>query len=72
LNDEGGSTLILDTAAEELLGTIAQKITNVEKKTRVISAEMERNKIDGNHKANKKLKGNKKKLLRRKIALEKE
>ncbi|KAH7093109.1 hypothetical protein FB567DRAFT_609442 [Paraphoma chrysanthemicola] len=72
LNDEGGSTLVLDTITEELLGTIAQKITNVEQKIRVILNDIERNRISSNHKANKKLKEDKKKLLKRKAALEKE
>ncbi|KAH7083176.1 hypothetical protein BKA63DRAFT_584450 [Paraphoma chrysanthemicola] len=72
LNDEGGSTLVLDTITEELLGTIAQKITNVEQKIRVIVNDIERNRISHNNKANKKLKEDKKKLLKRKAALEKE
>lgn len=64
--------MILDTATDELLRTITERISNVDKKIRAIGNEIERNKIGGNHKANKSLKNNKKKLLRRKIALEKE
>jgi hypothetical protein len=72
LNDEGGSILVLDTATEEILGLVAQKITNVEQELRKVSYEMDQNRIAHNNKLNKKLKSKKKKLMSRKSALEKE
>jgi hypothetical protein len=72
LNDEGGSTLALDAPTEELLGLIAHKITNIEKKIRVVTNEMDLYRAKSGNKTSKKLKEKKKKLLSRKIALEKE
>jgi hypothetical protein len=75
---------VLDVATEELLGRITQKIANIEKKLKVLSNQMDLNRIRNNNKShdktdekmniksNKKLKEIKKKLLSRKIALEKE
>lgn len=75
---------MLDVATEELLGRITQKIANIEKKLKVLSNQMDLNRIRNNNKShdktdekmniksNKKLKEIKKKLLSRKIALEKE
>jgi hypothetical protein len=75
---------VLDVATEELLGRITQKIADIEKKLRVLSNQMDLNRIRNsnklhdkmddklNIKSTKKLKKTKKKLLSRKIALEKE
>jgi hypothetical protein len=76
--------LVLDVATEELLGRITQKIADIEKKLKVLSNQMDLNRIRNNNKShdktddklniksNKKLKETKKKLLSRKVALEKE
>ncbi|KAH3960319.1 hypothetical protein HBH52_237480 [Parastagonospora nodorum] len=72
LNDEGGSTLVMDTTAEEQLALITSKITNVETKLKVIGNDMERYRINNNKKTKKVLRAQRKKLLSRKIALEKE
>jgi hypothetical protein len=75
---------VLDVATEELLGRITQKIADIEKKLKVLSNQMDLNRIRNNNKShdktddklniksNKKLKETKKKLLSRKVALEKE
>jgi hypothetical protein len=70
LNDEGGSTLVLDATTAETLDDIAQKIADAEKKIRVHINDMDRFRIE-NGKISKQLKVEKKRLLAKKIALEK-
>lgn len=70
LNDENGSTLVLDTATETSLTAINERLVDVQKKIRLTSNEMEDNKLNKNSKANKSLKKKKKKLMARKNALE--
>jgi hypothetical protein len=72
LNDENGSTLILDTATETLLATINEKLIDVEKDIGLTSNKMAENKINKKPKANKPLKETRKKLMKRKNALEKQ
>jgi len=62
----------MDTAAEEQLARIAAKITSVETRLKVVGNDMDRHKINNRGKTNKTLRTQKKKLLSRKIALEKE
>jgi hypothetical protein len=62
----------LDAPTEEVLNLIAQKITNIEMKIRALTNEMDLYRAKSGNKTSKKLKEKKKKLLSRKIALEKE
>ncbi|KAJ4381797.1 hypothetical protein N0V86_003162 [Didymella sp. IMI 355093] len=72
LNDENGSTLILDPATESQMSTISEKLLDVEKKIKLTVNEMEGNKLNKKSKVNKALKKQKKKLMARKNALEKQ
>ncbi|KAJ4361430.1 hypothetical protein N0V95_001847 [Ascochyta clinopodiicola] len=72
LNDENGSTLVLDSATESLLASINDSVVEIEKKVRLISNEMDGNRLNKKSKANKPLKKQKKKLMARKNALEKQ
>lgn len=72
LNDEGGSTLVLDSATESILASINEKLVDIEKKIKLTSHEMDANKINKKAKANKSLKKRKKKLMARKNTLEKQ
>lgn len=72
LNDENGSTLVLDSATESLLISINEKLMAIEKKIKLTVNEIDGNKLlNKKSKANKKLKKRKKKLIARKNALEK-
>jgi hypothetical protein len=72
LNDEGGSTLVLDSATEEQLILIASKIAKMETKLKEVGYDIDRYKINNKNKVSKKLRDQKKALLSRKTALEKE
>lgn len=74
MNDDGGSTLILDSLTEELLAGIAQKISDIEDKIQVIASDMNQNKPTGKlDKAKVKPLKKKKRLLKaRKNTLEKQ
>jgi hypothetical protein len=72
LNDEGGSTLVLDSATEEQHILIASKIAKMETKLKEVGYDIDRYKINNKNKVSKKLRDQKKALLSRKTALEKE
>jgi hypothetical protein len=72
LNDEIGSTLTLDLAAEDELARIAKKVANIEKSIQSIDNNISHNKIDHNTKANKPLQKRKKRLTSHKNELTKE
>ncbi|CAO2655631.1 Nn.00g044340.m01.CDS01 [Neocucurbitaria sp. VM-36] len=72
LNEENNSTSTLDTAAQEQLAAVHQKISEVEQDIQIIDNEMDFNRLKKNTKANKKLKRRKKRLTRRKNGLEKQ
>lgn len=71
LNDENGSTLMLDPSTESLMTNINEKLLSTEKKIQLTVNEMEK-KVNKESKANRKaLRQQKKKLVCRKNALEK-
>jgi hypothetical protein len=72
LNDDGNSTLLLDSITEELLASIANNVAEIEQKILVIGNDMDRNKIEKNMKANKPLKRKKRRLTAKKNAFEKQ
>jgi hypothetical protein len=72
LNDDGNSTLLLDSITEELLASIANNVAEIEQKILVIGNDMDRNKIEKNMKANKPLKRKKRRLTAKKNEFEKQ
>ncbi|KAF3034625.1 hypothetical protein E8E12_006678 [Didymella heteroderae] len=72
LNDENGSTLVLDSTTESLMTTIKEKLLDIENRIKLTVNEMDANKLNKKIKANKALRKQKKKLMSRKNALEKQ
>lgn len=72
LNDEHGSTLVLDSTSETVLASINEKLLELEKRIKLTSNEMDGNRLNKKSKANKGLKKRRKKLMARKTSLEKQ